>query len=127
MTDASPFKKAIIDSKAGTPYTTAGSGKQLSWSLIMEADEDYGKEKLQRTVRGILTDIVENGFDQELLESVFNSYEMTIRDDVISKDKGLRNIITATDAWLYDESFEEAFSKNAQIGKLRAKRNDKYF
>ncbi|MCQ1529474.1 insulinase family protein [Lutispora saccharofermentans] len=127
MTDASPFKKAIIDSKAGTPYTTAGSGKQLSWSLIMEADEDYGKEKLQRTVRGILTDIVENGFDQELLESVFNSYEMTIRDDVISKDKGLRNIITATDAWLYDESFEEAFSKNAQIGKLRAKSNDKYF
>lgn len=124
MEDASPFKKALLNCNIGTPYSMLNGS---SWSLLMQTDENCSKEKFQKTVQEALINIVKNGFDQELLESVINSYELAMRENAICTKKGVRNMDIATIAWSNDENFEEALSENIQISNLRKKAKSKYF
>ncbi len=68
------------------------------------------------TVRGVLSDIVTNGFDEDALRAGINYHEFRYREaDFGSYPKGLIYGLSAMDSWLYNEDEPWEYLKNGAV------------
>ncbi len=77
---------------------------QPYYSVIIKNSDIENKEKFIKTVRDVLEDVVQNGFDRKALEAGLNINEFQFREaDYGHYPKGLMYGLTALDSWLYDD------------------------
>ncbi|MCP4403924.1 MAG: peptidase M16, partial [bacterium] len=124
-TQASPLRKALIDSGLGEDLTGGGlsdSLRQMYFSTGLKgiSVEDAGKveELIQRT----LTDLVRNGIEPEMIEAAMNTTEFNLRErNTGSFPRGLSLMFDSLTSWLHGKdpiaplTFEEplqALKKN---------------
>ena len=52
--------------------------------IVISNSNESKKDEVLKVVNGSLNNIVKNGFDEELINSVLNSYELRLRKDNLS-------------------------------------------
>lgn len=130
LSEASPFRKIIIDSKLGKDFSASFEDAVLQPYISLTAlnanREDGGRylSFIMDTARKL----ADNGIDRNLLEAALNVLEFRIREaDFNQYPKGIIYAIEVMNSWLYGRDpaeylyFEEAFNA------LREKLNKGYF
>ncbi len=126
--NSSPFKKAILESGIGTFLGTVGDDTQQPMrGIAISNSNESKKDEVLKVVNGSLNNIVKNGFDEELINSVLNSYELRLRKDNLSEERWRSYMDEARNTWLYDGDLLECFKVNSQIEKIKGKAYDGYF
>lgn len=104
--DASPLRKALIESGLGEDLTGAGvehEMAQMYFSVGMKGvlPENFGA--VRELIVGTLEDIVARGFDADLIEAGVNSAEFDLRENNTGAyPRGLMVMLRALGSWLYD-------------------------
>lgn len=119
LSEASPFRKVIIDSKLGKDFSASLEDAVLQPYISLTAlnanQEDGGRylSLIMDTARKL----VDNGIDRKLLEAALNVLEFRIREaDFNQYPKGIIYAIEVMNSWLYGRDpaeylyFEEAFN-----------------
>ncbi len=107
MAPGAKLKQALIDKNIGTDiYSSVESSMyQPIYSIIAKNTDVSKKQEFLDTINEVLTDIVENGIDERMVDAAINFYEFKYREaDFGSYPKGLMNYLTMMDSWLYDET-----------------------
>lgn len=130
LSEASPFRKAIIDAKLGKDFSASCEDALLQPYIsltALNANQEDG-EKYLGLIMGTARQLVDNGIDRNLLEAALNVLEFRIREaDFNQYPKGIIYGIEVMNSWLYDRDpaeylyFEEAFKE------LRDKLDKGYF
>ncbi len=126
--NSSPFYKKVSQSGIGNFLGTVGDDiQQPMRGIIISDSNESKKEEFVKVVNESLNDIVKNGFDEELINSVLNSYELSIRKDNLSEERWRDYMDKARNTWLYGGDLMECFKVNSQIEKIKGKADDGYF
>lgn len=128
MEEGSPLKKAFLDNKIeGNVFDFLNDTLQMQYGIMLMNSNESQKEKFVKVVNDSLNDIVKKGFDKQLINSVINSFEMGIRNDDISPNRGQDYMEEVRSAWLYKGDILGTINKNSQIKKIRGKAKNRYF
>lgn len=126
--NSSPFYKAVSESGIGTFLGTVGDDiQQPMRGIAISNSNESKKEEFVKVVNESLNDIVKNGFDEELINSVLNSYELSIRKNNLSQERWRDYMDKTRNTWLYGGDLMECFKVNSQIEKIKEKTDDGYF
>jgi len=104
---ASPLRKALIDSGLGEDLTPV-SGieadlKQLMFCVGLRNTQSSDVQKIEKLIFDTLQNIVENGFDNELIEGVLHQVEFHGKEIVRgSYPYGIALMGNVFQTWLYD-------------------------
>ncbi|MDO4283817.1 MAG: insulinase family protein [Eubacteriales bacterium] len=101
-----PVKEALLHAGIGRDvYSIFENGiRQPCFSVIARYADTEQKEAFVETIRRVLSEIVEKGFDRKALAAGLNYYEFRFREaDYGSYPKGLVYGLQSLDSWLYDE------------------------
>ena len=90
--DASPLKNAIYDAGIckdfGGLFLTNSSFRTVMMTYLIGSDPDY-REKFTSLYNTTLTQMVNNGLDNELILSELNKYEFSFRESLTKAQRGL--------------------------------------
>jgi Zn-dependent M16 (insulinase) family peptidase len=131
--NASPLRKALIESGLGEDLTGAGvehEMAQMYYSVGMKGVMPENFEAVKALILKTLEDIVANGFEADLIEAGLNSAEFDLRENNTgSYPRGLIVMLRALGSWLYDLDPLElvAFEKPLAALKDRLARGEKVF
>ncbi|MEP7285425.1 MAG: insulinase family protein [Chloroflexota bacterium] len=104
-TPASPLRKALIDSGLGDDLAGAGLAddlRQLFFSTGLKGIAAEDADKVESLILKTLTDLSQQGIDQEMVEAALNTIEFRLRENNTgSYPRGLILMITALSTWLY--------------------------
>jgi len=103
------------------------SSLQPVLSITAQNADPESADKFQKMVMDVLTDISENGFDEDYLSSAFSSYDMSYRVQNLMPMKGLSMAMNATAAWVYDVDPTMYFETASSIAKIKNTDQNKYF
>ena len=101
------LKQALLDKGIGTDIESSyeSSMYQPMYSIIAKNTNESQQEEFVKTVREVLSDIVENGIDERMILAGINYYEFKYREaDFGPYPKGLMYYLTMMDSWLYDDN-----------------------
>lgn len=129
-TSASPLRKALIDSDIGKDvFGIYNNGSlQTSLSIIVKNSNEDKKEIFKSVVFEALKDIIENGFDKELIEAVLNSKEFELKEsDYSSYPKGLAYCEKVMNSTLYGGSPFQNLEFNQVLNKIKQNAYNGYF
>ncbi len=126
-----PLKQALVDKAIGKDvYSAYDNGiKQPTFSIVAK-DTGMDKEaEFMSTIKAVLTEICEKGFDPKALLAGINYYEFKYREaDFGSAPKGLMYGLQIMDSWLYDDCKPFVHMEaNETFRKLRKKVEEGYF
>jgi len=129
-TPASPLKRALL--KAGIGKDVMGiaeNGILQPFLGVIIKDTDIGKKELfLDTVRGTLTDLVENGIDRDLVEASLNYIEFQLREAEFPRlPKGLYYHMRSMDSWLYCDDPLLHLDFAPTMARIRAESAGDYF
>lgn len=126
-----PLKQALVDRGLGKDvYSIYENGMKQPFFSIVSKDIPLDREQdFLATIREMLTDIAEKGFDEKALLAGINYYEFKYREaDFGSTPKGLMYGLQILDSWLYDDSLPFIhIEANATFALLREKVKKGYF
>ncbi len=131
--NASPLRKALIESGLGEDLTGAGvehEMAQMYYSVGMKGVLPENFEAVKALILSTLQDIVAKGFEADLIEAGINSAEFDLRENNTgSYPRGLIVMLRALGSWLYDLDPLElvAFEKPLAALKDRLARGEKVF
>ena len=131
--NASPLRKALIESGLGEDLTGAGvehEMAQMYYSVGLKGVLPENFEAVKALILKTLEDIVANGFEADLIEAGINSAEFDLRENNTgSYPRGLIVMLRALGSWLYDLDPLElvAFEKPLAALKARLARGEKVF
>lgn len=116
-TSAAPLKKAIIKSGIGKDVFGSFDSSVLQpvFSIIVKNSDENKKDVLVKLVNDTLHQLIEDGIDKNLIESVINIHEFKLREaDFGRYPKGLIYGMKLMESWLYDEdpALHLEFEKN---------------
>lgn len=126
-----PLRTALIDKGIGKDvYSSYENGiRQPGFSILARNANEDQKEEFLATIREVLTDLAENGFNKKSLLAALTYFEFKYREaDFGSYPKGLMYGIQIMDSWLYDDKL--AFwhiEQNATFAALKEKVESGYF
>lgn len=131
--NASPLRKALIESGLGEDLTGAGvehEMAQMYYSVGLKGvrTEDFGA--VQDLIVSTLAGIVAQGFEADLVEAGINSVEFDLRENNTgSYPRGLIVMLRALGSWLYDRDPLElvAFERPLAGLKDRLARGERVF
>lgn len=128
--EASPFRKAVIDAKLGKDFTASCEDAVLQPYVsltALNANEADG-ERFYNVIMDTAAKLVDNGIDKELLEAALNILEFKTREaDFNQYPKGIIYSIGVMNSWLYDRDPAEYLHFDAAFRELREKLNHGYF
>jgi len=128
--DASPLKKAIIDKNIADDVSLISEDEVLqpfNALVLMNTDEKHQKT-FENIYNEVLEGIVKNGIDKELLISIINDAEFSIREEKNTPLRGLWYCMRAYKKWLYDESPIEELKIDNVVASLKKRIDEKgYF
>ena len=126
-----PLKKRLVDAGIGKDvYSIYENGiKQPYFSIVAKDTSVSKEEEFLKTTKEVLTEIVENGFDEKALLAGINYYEFKYREaDFGSYPKGLMYGLQVLDSWLYDDTKPFIhIEANDTFAALRGKVGSGYF
>jgi Zn-dependent M16 (insulinase) family peptidase len=131
--NASPLRKALIESGLGEDLTGAGvehEMAQMYYSVGMKGVLPENFEAVKALILSTLQDIVAKGFEADLIEAGINSAEFDLRENNTgSYPRGLIVMLRALGSWLYDLDPLElvAFEKPLAALKERLARGERVF
>ncbi|MCL2874005.1 MAG: insulinase family protein [Defluviitaleaceae bacterium] len=124
--DASPLKQALMDGGFGDEIIDSFNAvtNHPSLSIVMKNSEKTAEE-MAVCIDDVINDVLENGFDNDLLTACINRFEFSAREDAsYGQPKGLNhNIAVVTDIISGDFTFE----KTNKIKQIEAVKADKKY
>ena len=125
-----PLKRAILSAGLGTDVKLyANDGRQqtsMGWEVWNTEVEKV--PEIKAFIRKTLTEMVENGLDRERLEACCASFSFRQMDrDGMGWPRGLVEMLTIYDSWLYGGDPAQNFSFRAALDGLREKIATGYF
>jgi presequence protease len=104
---ASPLRKALIDSGLGEGITGGGYSSNLrqpTFSAGLKGISLADADKVERLILGTLTELANDGFEQEMIEAAVNTIEFTLRENNTgSFPRGLALMFQSLSTWIYGD------------------------
>ncbi|MGH4139499.1 insulinase family protein [Clostridium sp.] len=128
-TEASPLRKDLLKSCiGGNGYASFNtSTMQPTFSIITTNANEAEKYKFKNVVETSLKRIVKEGFDSELVNSVFTAVELSLRIENSDANRGMNYMSTAMSTWNYDINPTEYLEITPALKKIKAKMSHRYF
>lgn len=102
---ASPLRKALIDSGLGEDVTGGGlstSTRQMTFSVGLKGVAQEDVDQVETLIEQTLEQLAEEGFEPEMIEAAINTIEFSLRENNTGPyPRGLSMLIGALDTWLY--------------------------
>jgi Zn-dependent M16 (insulinase) family peptidase len=104
-TQASPLRKALIDSGLGEDLTGSGlstSLRQMTFGVGMKGVRKEDAEKVETLIFDTLRQLAADGFEPDMVEAAVNSIEFSLRENNTgSFPRGLGLMMRAMNTWNY--------------------------
>lgn len=128
-TEASPLRKVLLDSGIGANgYASFNtSTKQPIFSIIATNANESEKYKFKNLVEGALKQIVKEGFDEDLVSSVFAAVEFNLRSENSEASRGMNYMSAALNCWNNDVCPTEYLEITPSLNKIKSKLSHRYF
>ena len=124
-TQASPLRKALIDSGLGEDVTGGGlstSTRQMTFSVGLKGVGAENADLVEPLILETLRQLAEEGFDRDMIEASLNTIEFSLRENNTgSYPRGLALFLNALDTWLYDRDPMLALRYEEPLEKVRAR------
>ncbi len=126
--NASPLRKALIESGLGEDLTGAGvehEMAQMYYSVGMKGVRPENFEAVQNLIVQTLQQIAGSGFEADLIEAGINSAEFDLRENNTgSYPRGLIVMLRALGSWLYDRDPLDLVAFEAPLASLKSRLAD---
>ncbi|MGV8980828.1 insulinase family protein [Clostridium sp.] len=128
-TEASPLRKALLKSGiGGNGYASFNtSTMQPTFSIITTNANEAEKYKFKNVVETSLKQIVEEGLDSKIVNSVFTAAELSLRIENSDANRGMNYMSTAMNSWNYDIDPTEYLEITPALKKIKSKISNRYF
>lgn len=127
----SPLKKALLDAEIGGDISggTADIGYPRAFILSAKYSDIDKMEAFKKVVKETLENLVNEGIDQELIQSALNKITFETKEMAISEDnpRGVLFAITALSSWLYDADPFINLDFSKYLNELAEKKDEAYF
>ncbi|MCB8988564.1 MAG: insulinase family protein [Ardenticatenaceae bacterium] len=104
-TQASPLRKALIDSGLGEDLTGSGLStylRQMTFSVGLKGIDKADADKVEALVEETLRQIAAEGFEPDMVEAAVNSIEFSLRENNTgSFPRGIALMMRALGTWAY--------------------------
>ncbi|GIV76887.1 MAG: peptidase M16 [Litorilinea sp.] len=104
-TQASPLRKALIDSGLGEDVTGGGLSttlRQMTFRVGMRGVDPANMDKVEALILDTLQQLARDGFEEEMVEAAYNSIEFSLRENNTGAyPRGLSLMMRAHSTWLY--------------------------
>ena len=128
-TKSSPLRKALIERGIGTNVYASfnQSTKQPTFSIVTTNANEAEKYKFKMLVDSALKQVVKEGFDKELVNSVFTAIELSLKTQNCDANRGMNYMSAALNCWNYDVDPTEYLDVSPTLKQIKSKISDKYF
>lgn len=130
-TDASPLRKALIDSGLGSEVIGGGfDDHRLETSFIvgLKGTEKEHEQKIIDLIYSTLHGLVEKGIDKKMIEAAVNTIEFRLREaNFGGYPKGVAYSIQCLSSWLYDADPLTHLRYEDLLAKIKKKAFSGYF
>ncbi|MBZ9634349.1 insulinase family protein [Clostridium sp. FP1] len=127
--EASPLKKALVDNGIGTNIYGSfnPSTQQPIFSIFASNANETDKYKFENIIDDTLKKIVKDGFDEELVNSVFTAVEFGLHTQNSDANRGMNYMANAMNSWNYDMSPTEYLEITPALNLIKSKISQGYF
>jgi Zn-dependent M16 (insulinase) family peptidase len=127
--EASPLRKTLLHNGIGTNIYARfnASIQQPIFSIIADNSNEKEKYKFKSVIDDGLKQIVKNGFDKELLDSVLNTMEFNLHAQNSEANRGMSYMFAAMNSCNYDVNPIEYLEITPALNKIRTKISNGYF
>ncbi|MBU3129378.1 insulinase family protein [Clostridium tagluense] len=127
--EASPLKKALVDGGIGTNVYGSfnPSTQQPIFSIFASNANETDKYKFENIIDDTLKKIVKDGFDEELVNSVFTAVEFGLHTQNSDANRGMNYMANAMNSWNYDMSPTEYLEITPALNLIKSKISQGYF
>ncbi|MZG52438.1 MAG: peptidase M16 [Nitrospinae bacterium] len=130
-TSASPLRKALIDSQLGSEIFGGGFDDNRADTLFavgLKGTEAEHEDKILGIIDSTLTDLVENGIEEDMVRSAVNSVDFRLREANFGGfAKGIVYNIQTLGSWLYDQDPFSHLKFEKIMRKIKRKSSQGYF
>jgi len=128
-TKSSPLRKALVDRGIGANVYASfnQSTKQPTFSITATNANESEKYNFKKLVDESLAQVVEKGFDKDLVDSVFTAVELSLRTQNSDADRGMNYMSSSLNCWNYDVNPTEYLEVTPTLNKIKSKLSDRYF
>ena len=123
-TTSSVLRKKLTESGLGDAITGGGLSDELlqaTFSVGLKGVEPAKVEEVEKLILDTLTEVAEEGFDEDAIASSMNTIEFQLREfNTGSFPKGLSFMLGSMSKWLYDNSPTEALKFEKPLAELKA-------
>lgn len=127
--EASPLKKTLLHNGIGVNIYARfnASLQQPIFSIIAENTNEKEKYKFKSIIDDGLKQIMKNGFDTELIDSVLSTIEFSLHAQNSEANRGMNYMFAALNSWNYDLNPIEYLEVTQALNKIRTKIHNGYF
>ena len=128
-TEAAPLRKPLLNSGMGAnAYASFNpSMRQPIFSIVVTNSNESEKYKFKNAIDDALRQVVKEGFNRELVDSVFTAIEFNLRTQNSDANRGMNYMINSMNCWNYDMSPTEYLEITPALNKIKSKISDGYF
>ncbi|CAN5501708.1 insulinase family protein [soil metagenome] len=123
-TQASPLRKALLDSGLGEDVTGGGLGaglRQMTFAVGMKGIRLEDAGQVEKLILDTLTKLADEGIEPEMVESALNTTEFHLRENNTgSYPRGLSLMMRAMSTWLYGHDPLAPLAYEAPLAALKA-------
>ncbi|MDO4594566.1 MAG: insulinase family protein [Tissierellia bacterium] len=126
--DTSKIKKEILNNNIAEEfYAISGYGEKSSITLIAK-NSSYDKiDEFKKIIIDNLRDTLKNGIDKENLKAKFKRFDLSLREQLNSKSKGVEYFNQSFMTWLYGKNPIDAIEVVDVLNDLSKKLDTRYF
>ena len=132
-TQASPLRKALIDSGLGEGLVGHGyetEYRQAMFTTGLKGIASADGEQVERVILDTLAGLVRDGIDRDMIAAALNTIEFRLREaNTGSYPRGLMYMLSAIGGWLYGGDLLDELSYAAPLERLkqRAAADERFF
>ncbi|MCB2289288.1 insulinase family protein [Clostridium sp. CS001] len=127
--ESSPLRKTLLHNGIGVNLYARfnDSLQQPIFSIIAENTNEKEKYRFKSIIDDGLKQIVKNGFDSELIDSVLSTLEFNLHAQNSEANRGMNYMFAALSSWNYDLNPIEYLEVTPALNKIRTKIHSGYF
>ena len=126
-----PIKKALVDAEISNDVFSSydESMQQPFYSIVAKGCKTEDKDRFVTIIEDTLSSIIQNGFDDKVLEASLNHFEFKLKEANYGRyPKGLMYGLNAFNSWLYDDDEPFMYLKfNQEFAFLKKQIGTDYF
>jgi Zn-dependent M16 (insulinase) family peptidase len=126
--EASPLRKTLHNDIGVNIYARYNASlQQPIFSIIAENANEKEKYKFKSIIDDALRQIVKNGFDTELIDSVLSTIEFSLHAQNSEANRGMNYMFAALNSWNYDLNPIEYLEVTPALNEIKSKIPNGYF